>query len=111
VTEQPRRRGVAVALALTIIVLAAFLTTILTLPLLSKSIVTFAVVAGCCWAAIFTAAFFVSRSLGSASAANRSAGGEPLAERPERVLDDPLPDHVRLEGVAGSDARVQERLY
>ena len=60
----PQRRGLAQALMVAILVLAALLVTGLTLPLLGRSTLAFFVVAGVCWAAIFAGTFLVSRSLG-----------------------------------------------
>jgi len=109
-SSQPRKGGVAFALLIVSIVLAAFLTAFLTLPLLNGSVVVFGVVAGCCWAVVFAAAVLLSRSLGRSDPANRSAAGEPLGERSERILDDPVPNHSRLESVAGGEAHAQKGL-
>jgi hypothetical protein len=64
VAAAPRSRALVPALLVVILVLAAFLVTGLTLPLLGRSNVAFFAVAGVCWAGIFAGAFFVSRSLG-----------------------------------------------
>jgi len=98
--------GVALALAVVVLVLAALLTTALTLPLLSYSVVEFAVVAGIAWAAIFAGAVALTR--GVSGAAGASDGGEPIAERAEGVLDDPVADGLRLDGLAGSAAHLEE---
>jgi hypothetical protein len=109
--ETRERSGVVVVLVVTIIVIAALLVTALTLPLLSRSVVAFAVVAGCCWLAIFAATFAVSRSLGrSTGVAGRSTGSETLAQRPEGILNHTLTDGSGLERVASSSAEAEKRL-
>lgn len=108
-TPVTRRRptGVAVALAAAVLVLAAFLATTLTLPLLSHSILEFAVVAGFAWTAIFAAAFALTRSI--SRDADRSDGGEPLAESAEGILNDPVADDLRLDELAGAAAHLEKR--
>jgi cobalamin biosynthesis protein CobD/CbiB len=107
-----RRPGrVALALVVVILLIAAFLVTILTLSLLSRSIVEFAIIAGVCWVAIFAAALVTSRSLSrSVTSVGRSAGRETLAQGAERILHDPVAHDGRLEGLAGVEAHGQEGL-
>jgi hypothetical protein len=107
-TPVTRRRptGVAVALAAAVLVLAAVLTTALTLSLLSRSILEFAVVAGFAWAAIFAGAIALTRSV--SRDVDVSDGGEPLAECAEGILDDPLADELRLDGLARGAAHLEE---
>ena len=104
-TPAVRRRptGAALALAVAVLVLAALLTTALTLPLLSHSILEFAIVAGFAWAAIFAGAIVLTRAAGA------SDRGEPLAERAEGVLDDPVANDLRLDELTGSTAHLEER--
>jgi hypothetical protein len=109
--ETTQRSAVVVVLIVTIIVLAALLVTALTLPLLSRSVVAFAVVAGCCWLAIFAATFAVSRSLGRPTGVeDRSTGSEALAQRPEGILNHTLTDGSGLERVASGPAEAEERV-
>ena len=104
----PRRpTGIAVALAAAVLVLAALLTTAATLSLLSHSVLEFAVVAGLAWAAIFAGAIALTRSV--SRDADASDGGEPLAERAEGILDDPVADDLRLDELARSAAHLKER--
>jgi hypothetical protein len=98
--------GVALALAVVVVVLAAFLTTALTLPLLPHSVVEFAVVAGIAWSAIFAGAIALTR--GVSRAAGASDGGESIGERAEGVLDDSVADALRLDELAGSAAHLEE---
>ena len=44
-----------------IVVVSAVLVTLLTLPLLGRSVVIFGVVAGACWAGVFAAAVMLTR--------------------------------------------------
>lgn len=105
--EKPRPpAGVGIGLAAVVIVLAAILTVVLTLPLLSRSLAAFAVAAGCAWAAIFAGATALTRSLTRGDA--ESSGGETVAERPERILDDALPDAVRIDGFARRATHLEE---
>jgi cobalamin biosynthesis protein CobD/CbiB len=105
------QRAVGVALLVVTILIAALLVTFLTLPLLSRSLVVFAVVAGSCWAAVFAAAVLVTRSLGRPSAAaGGSAGAEPLAESPEGILDHAVANDVGLEEVAAGAAHAEKRV-
>jgi hypothetical protein len=93
-----------------IIAVAAFLVSVLTLPLLSRSFTAFAVIAGCCWAAIFAAVFVMTRSLSrSTSSRDRSDRSEPFAQRAERIPDNSVSDNGRLERAAGSSAHAEER--
>jgi hypothetical protein len=106
-----QRSGVVAVLLVTIIVIAALLVTALTLPLLSRSPVAFAVVAGCCWLAIFAATVAVSRSLGrSTGVAGRSTGSEALAQRPEGILNHTLTDGSGLERLASGPAEAEKRM-
>jgi hypothetical protein len=59
-----RRRALAQAGMIAILVFAAVILTGLTLPLLGRSLVAFFVVAGLGWSAIFLVTFLVSRSMG-----------------------------------------------
>jgi hypothetical protein len=108
-TSPVRRRptGVALALAVAVLVLAALLTTALTLPLLSHSVVEFAAVAGFAWAAIFAGAIALTR--GVSRDARSSDRGESLGERAERILDEPVADVLGADGLAGRAAHLEER--
>jgi hypothetical protein len=108
VTPPVRRPNeVALALAVAVIVLAALVTTMLALPLLSDSIVEFALVAGVAWTTIFAGAIALTR--GVSRGAGVSAHGEPVAERAEGVLDDPVADDLRVDELAADAARLEER--
>jgi hypothetical protein len=101
-----RPNEVALALAVAVIVLAALVTTMLALPLLSDSIVEFAIVAGLAWTAIFAGVIALTRAVSRATTV--SDGGESVAERAEGILDDPLADELRLDGLARGAAHLEE---
>jgi hypothetical protein len=108
-TPSVRRKpsGAALAFAVAVLVLAALLTTTLTLPMLPHSIVEFAVVAGFAWTAIFAGAIALTRSV--SRDAGVSDGGEPVAERAEGIPNDPVADDLRLDELAPSAAHLEER--
>jgi hypothetical protein len=99
--------GGALALAVAVLILAALLATTLTLPMLAHSIVEFAIVAGLAWTAIFAGVIALTRAVSRATTV--SDGGESVAERAEGILDDPLADELRLDGLVGGAADLEER--
>jgi hypothetical protein len=99
--EAGTRSPLAVALAIVVLVVAAMLVMLLTLPLLSHSAVEFAVAATLSWLAIFAGAVAVSRAVSL-------RGREAVAERPESVLNDTLADGRGLDGVAAGTAQLEK---
>jgi protein-S-isoprenylcysteine O-methyltransferase Ste14 len=107
--SRPETSGLAAVLVVVILVIAALLVIALTLPLLSRSLVLFGIVASCCWIAIFAGAVAATRALGGRRQPDEaSAGGE--AQRAERVPDDSVAYDGRLERFARSAAEAEKSL-
>jgi predicted MFS family arabinose efflux permease len=88
-------RGLRQALWAVILITGAFLAIVVTLPLLGRSTISFAIVATLCWGAVF----------GGAIALTRNNSRKPTATAP----DDPAPeaavgDHAPLIGAADLDS-------
>jgi hypothetical protein len=81
---QTDRPTIQYVLGVVVVIAAAVLVTLLTLPLLSGSFTTFVVAAGLCWVAIFAGAFVLTRRLGSnAETADGEKQGSASAPGPE----------------------------
>lgn len=82
-----------VVLAAIAVIAGAALAAILTLPLLAGSIVTFALVAGGCWCAVFGAAVCLTRHLTRSERASQTLSSQPRDARTgeESSLPDPSP--------------------
>jgi hypothetical protein len=108
-----RQSPLALALAVVVLVIAALLVTAFTLPLLGRSKVEFAAIAGVCWAAIFAGTGLLTRSLGRSSrlAAGEGSARETLAQGAERVLDDEVAHPLRVEPLVKAPAGLEKRPY
>jgi hypothetical protein len=81
---QTDRPTIQYVLGVVVVIAAAVLVTLLTLPLLSGSFTTFVVAAGLCWVAIFAGAFVLTRRLGrSKETADGENQGPASAPGPE----------------------------